>query len=203
MCEPVSIAMAVVAVAGAAMGEHDKAKAEGQAEDAKRKSQVEMIKQMNISNADLTLQAKDKAEQANQQITEINLKSLRNRGMVAAAIGESNLSGNSMDRIKRVTDAESSREKMSVVDNYQRDYQTIFANQLGNVENTKSQLKSMAPLIRTSKLASALNVASAGMGAYSASGGQFGKGGGTANIGEAREAALAAKKNGGGNAPSN
>lgn len=185
------------------MGEHDKAKAEGQAEDAKRKSQIEMIKQMNISNADLTLQAKDKAEQTNQQITEINLKSLRNRGMVAAAIGESNLSGNSMNRIKRVTDAESSREKMSVLDNYQRDYQTIFANQVGTVENTKSQLKSMAPLIRTSKLASALNVASAGMGAYSASGGQFGKGGGTANAGEARKAALASKKNGGGNAPSN
>lgn len=174
MCEPVSIAMAVVAVAGAAMGAKDKAKAEGQAEDSKRKSQIEMVKQMNIANADSALQAKDKTEQANQQMTEINLKALRNRGMVAAAIGESNLSGNSMDRIKRVTDAESSREKMGVLDNYQRDYQSIFANQVGNVENTKSQMKSMAPIFRTSKLANALDVASAGMGAYAGSGGKFG-----------------------------
>ena len=88
MCEPVSIAMAVVAVAGAAMGASEKAKAEGQAEDSKRKSQIEMVKQMNIANADSALQAKDKAEQANQQMTEINLKALRNRGMVAAAIGD-------------------------------------------------------------------------------------------------------------------
>lgn len=176
MCEPVSIGMAVMAVAGAAMSASEKAKAEGQAEDAKRKSQIETIKQMNIANADLNLEAKDKAEQAQQQMTEINLKSLRNRGMVAAAIGESNLAGNSMDRVARVTDAESSREKMAVLDNYQRDYQTIFANQVGNVENTKSQMKSAAPIFRTSKLAHALNVTSAGMGAYAGSGGQFGMG---------------------------
>ncbi|WP_177343737.1 MULTISPECIES: hypothetical protein [Pseudomonas] len=160
------------------MGAHDKAKAEGQAEDAQRKSQIEMIKQMNTANADLSLEAKDKAEQARQQLTEINLQAIRNRGMVAAAIGESNIAGNSMNRIKRVTDAQSSREQMAVVDNYQRDYQTIFANQLGNVENTKAQMRSMAPVIRTSKIAHALNVASAGMGAYTASGGTFGKGSG-------------------------
>jgi hypothetical protein len=170
--------MAVVAAAGAAMGAHDKAKAEGQAEDAQRKSQIEMIKQMNIANADLSLEAKDKAEQARQQLTEINLQTIRNRGMVAAAIGESNIAGNSMNRIKRVTDAQSYREQMAVVDNYQRDYQTIFANQLGNVENTKAQMRSMAPIIRTSKVAHALNIASAGMGAYTASGGTFGRGAG-------------------------
>lgn len=176
MCEPVSIVMAISAVAGAAMGAHDKAKAEGQAEDARRKSQIEMVKQMNIANADLSLQARDKQDQAQQQMTEINLKSLRNKGMLAAAIGESSLAGNSMDRIKRVTSAETSREKMGVLDNYQRDYQTIFANQVGNVENTKSSLKSMAPVHRTSKLANALDVVSAGVGAYAASGGSFGQG---------------------------
>lgn len=176
MCEPVSIMMATTAVAGSAMGAKDKAKAEGQQEDAKRKSQIEMVKQMNTANADLGLEAKDKAEQANQQLTEINLKSLRNRGMLSAAIGESGIAGNSMERIKRVTDAESSREKGAVQDNYQRDYQTIFANKVGNVENTKSQMKSMAPVFRTSKLASALNVVSAGAGAYVSSGGKFGQG---------------------------
>lgn len=175
MCEPVSITMAVMAVAGAAMGAHDKAKAEGQAEDARRKSQIEMVKQMNIANADLNLQLKDKGDQARQQLTEVNLKSLRNRGMLNAAIGESGLSGNSMNRIKQVTQAESDRDAQSIRDNYQRDYQTIFANEVGNVENTKSQLKSSAPIFKTSRVADALNIASAGANAYGASGGKFGK----------------------------
>lgn len=177
MCDPTGgiATMVILAAASSTMGAHDKAKAEGQAKDAQRKSQIEMIKQMNIANADLDLQAKDKAEQANQQMTEINLKSLRNRGMVAAAIGESNLGGNSMDRIKRVTENETSREKMSVLDNYQRDYQTIFANKVGNVENTKSSMRSQAPIIRTSKLANALDAVSAGTSAYVSAGGKFGK----------------------------
>lgn len=168
MCEPVSIVMAITAVAGAAMGAHDKAKAEGKAEDARRKSQIEMVKQMNIANADLSLQTQDKHDQARQQLTEVNLKSLRNKGMIAAAIGESNLAGNSMDRIKRVTSAEASREKMGILDNYHRDYQALFANQVGNVENTKSSMKSMTPVHRTSRLANALDVVSAGVGGYAA-----------------------------------
>lgn len=177
MCDPTggAMTMAILSATGATMGARDKAKAEGQAEDARRRSQIELVKQMNITNADLSLEAKDKAEQANHQLTEINLKSLRNRGMVTAAIGESNLAGNSMDRIKRVTEAETSREKMAVVDNYKRDYQAIFANQVGNVENTKSQLKSSAPVFRSSKLAQALDAAGAGMGAYVSAGGKFGK----------------------------
>lgn len=166
MCDPVSIGMAVVAVAGAAMAEKDKAKAAGNAEDARRKSQIELIKQNNIANADLALEAKDKAEVANQQMTEINLTAIRNKGMLAAAIGESGLAGNSMDRLKRVTAAETSHEKMAVLDNYQRDYQTIFANQVGNVDNTKSQLNASAPVARPSKVAAALNVTAAGMGGY-------------------------------------
>jgi len=157
--------MAAVALVGGLSSAHDQAKAEGQAEDAKRKSQIEMVRQMNMANADLTLENRDKWEQANQELTEINLKSLKNRGMVTAAIGESGLSGNSMDRIQRVTQAETEREKDSVVTNYQRDYQAIFANQVGNVENTKSAIRGAAPVIKTSNLSKALGVASSTAGA--------------------------------------
>lgn len=62
---------------------------------------------------------RQKAEQARQQITDINLKFL-DRGMVAAAIEESSIAGNSMNRAKQVTDIQSSREQMSVLGNYQR-----------------------------------------------------------------------------------
>lgn len=166
MCEPVSITMAVMAVAGAAMSAHGQAKAEGAAEDSRRKGQIQMVKQMNMANADLSLEAKDKYDQAQQQLTDINLKSLRNRGLLNAAIGESGIAGNSMSRIKRVTQAETDRERVGVMDNYQRDYQTIFANQVGNVENTKAALKGSNPVLRTSKVAQALNVVNAGVSGY-------------------------------------
>lgn len=166
MCEPVSIALAVMGVAGAASGAHAQAKAEGAAEDTKRSQQIEMIRQMNSASADINLEAVDKYDQAQQQLTEINLSTIRNKGMLAAAIGESNIAGNSMDRLKRVTAAEQGREKIGVMDNYERDYQTLFANKIGNVENTKGALKGMAPVLKTSKLAHALNIVSGGVNGY-------------------------------------
>ncbi len=175
MCEPVSLTMAAMGAAGAAAGAHGQAKAEGAAEDARRKGQIELVKQMNAANADSNLEIVDKGEQARQQLTELNLTSLRNRGMLRTAIGESGLSGNSMDRINRVSQAETDREAMSVVDNHGRDYQALFANQVGAVENTKSQLRSSQPVHRTSRLAQALNVVTAGAGSYMAADGKFGK----------------------------
>lgn len=162
MCEPISI-MAAVGAIGAASGAHAQAKAEGAAEDNKRRQQIEMIRQMNSANADINLEAVDKYDQAQQQLTEINLSSIRNKGMLSAAIGESNIAGNSMDRLKRVTAAEQSREKIGVMDNYERDYQTLFANKVGNVENTKGALKGMPKVLKTSKLAHALNIVSGGV----------------------------------------
>jgi hypothetical protein len=180
MCEPVSMTMAAVSVAGSVMGAKDQAKAEGAAEDSRRKGQIELVRQMGSTQNDLNLSMKDKQEQARQKLTEINLSSIRNNGMIDTAISESGLAGNSMDRIKRVSRNEASQEKSGIDENHQRDYQALFAEQVGNVENTKAQLRSSAPVHRTSKLAQVLNVASAGMSAYSASGGKFGTGKSTA-----------------------
>lgn len=166
MCEPVSIAMAAVAVVGATMGASQKAKAEGAAEDAQRRNAQEQVKQTNMANANLNLTAQDKADEARRQITEINMQTLKNRGTIDAAIGESGLSGNSMDRIRRSVENEASAQKMGVTDNYKRDYQSIFANQIANVENTKSALKGQAQIIKTSGLSNALNIVSAGAGGY-------------------------------------
>lgn len=169
MCDPTGgvATMAVLSTTSSVMGARDQAKAQGAAEDARRKGQIEQVKQMRMANADLNLGARDKYDQAQQQLTEINLQSLRNRGLINAAIGESGIAGNSMDRVKRVTQAEADRERIGVMDNYQRDYQAIFANQVGNVENTKAALKGSAPVHQTSNLAHALNVASGAAQGYS------------------------------------
>jgi hypothetical protein len=168
MCEPVSIGMAAVAVVGATMGASEKAKAEGAAEDAQRRTAREQVKQTNMANANLSLSAVDKQEEARKQLSQINLQATRNRGTIRAAVGESGLSGNSMRRIQNSVENEASASRMDVVDNYHRDYQSIFANQIANTENTKSAIKGQAQVIKTSGLSNALGIISAGANGYAA-----------------------------------
>ena len=168
MCEPVSIAMASVALVGGVMQAKDRARAEGNAEDAQRRTAREQVKQMNMANANLNLTAQDKADEARKQLTETNMQALRNRGTIRTAIGESGLSGNSMRRIAASVDNEASQQRMSITDNYHRDYQSIFANQVANTENTKSAIKGQAQVIKTSGLSNALGIISAGANGYAA-----------------------------------
>lgn len=162
MCEPVSIGMAIVAVAGATMSAKSQAKAEGAQEDARRSNQHEQIAAMHRQDADLRLEAQDKNDEARSQLTETNLTALRNRGTIRAAIAESGMEGNTMDRVQRDVENDASREKMAILDNYDRDYATIFQNRVSNVENTKAALRGSKQAIGTSKIAQALNVTSAG-----------------------------------------
>lgn len=177
MCEPVSIAMAVVAVAGAAMSASEGAKAKGQMTDNERMQQNEMVKQANFAENDQKLAAVDKHDEARRQLTEVNLQTIRNKGIINAAIGESGMSGNSMDRLKNSVANDASAEKMNITDNYGRDYQAIFANRVGSSENAKAAVRGAGGnKYKVNNIANALNIVSAGGSAYSASGGKFGKG---------------------------
>ena len=169
MCEPTSIALGVMAVgtvAGSVMGASGQAKAEGAAIDAQRKQQMELIKGMNYQDANLKLEQKDAYDEAMNQLTQTNLTGIRNESMVRTAIGESGLEGGSMDRIQRITEGDTIRERVGITENYNRDYAAIFGNRIANVENTKSQLKGMAPIMKTSPLVHALNVANSAGNAY-------------------------------------
>lgn len=171
MCEPVSIMMAVGAVAGlasGAMGAKQQAKAEGAQEDARRSNMHEQITAMHRADADMNLETHDKWDEARSQLTETNLTALRNRGTMRAAIGESMMEGQSMDRLQRDVENGASHEKMAILDNYDRDYATLFQNKVSNVENTKAALRGSKSAISTSKIAQALNVASSTMGGASA-----------------------------------
>lgn len=176
MCEPVSIGMAAVALVGGVMSAKSKADGEGNAEDAQRKDAREQVKQMNMANANLNLKAQDNTDEARRQLSEINITALRNKGTVATAIGESGLSGNSMKRIANSVDNEASQARMSVTDNYKRDYQSLFANQIANTENTKSALKGQAQIMKTSGLSHALDITSSTFNGYAAGSSVAGKG---------------------------
>ncbi|KPA96903.1 virion core protein, T7 gp14 family [Pseudomonas asplenii] len=172
MCEPVSIGMAVVAVAGAAMGASEQAKAKGAATDAQRKNQQEIIKQANMQDADARLSMVDKQDEARRQLTEVNLQALRNQGTINAAVGESGMSGNSIDRIKRLADNEASAEKMNITDNFDRDYAAIFQNRVGAVENARSAVRGGGGQgMKVNNIANALNIVGAGLSGYAAGGG--------------------------------
>jgi hypothetical protein len=105
------------------------------------------------------------------------MQALKNRGTIRAAIGESGMSGNSMKRIQNSVANEASQQKMSITDNYKRDYSSIFANQIANTENTKSAIRGQAQVIKTSGLSHALGIVSQGAQGYAMGSSMKGTGG--------------------------
>lgn len=131
-----------IAIAGAqAIGSQNaQAKMIASQTAAGRRQAFELMKQTNIQNADLSLQARSKLEEASSELTSQNMQKVQAMGSIRAAIGESMLEGSSMDRIKRVTEGQFIREANMVTENYRRDYQAIFAQQLGGTQSAASQI---------------------------------------------------------------
>lgn len=142
------------------------AKAEGAAIDAQRRQGQEMVKQMNYSDANLKMQERDLKEQQVAELTETTLNGIRNQGMVRAAVAESGIEGNSINRIERSVEADTVKERAGITDSYNRDYAAIFGNRIANIENTKSAIAGQGKIVRTSPLAHALNVTTAGVSGY-------------------------------------
>ncbi|BFT63110.1 hypothetical protein [Pseudomonas moorei] len=179
MCGPLAIPIAIAAMsaAGAAMSASEGAKAKGQMTDTTRKQQNEMVKQANFAENDQKLATVDKHDEAHRQLTEVNLSAIRNQSAINAAIGESGMSGNSMDRLKNSVANDASAEKMNITDNYKRDYQAIFANRVGSSENSKAAVRGLGGnKYKVNNIANALNIVSSGAQGYAAAGGKFGKG---------------------------
>lgn len=131
-----------IAIAGAqAVGSQNaQAKMIASQTAAGRRQAMEIMRQTNIQNADLSLQARSKLEEASAELTSQNMQKVQAMGSIRAAIGESMLEGSSMDRIKRVTEGQFIREANMVTENYRRDYQAIFAQQLGGTQSAASQI---------------------------------------------------------------
>lgn len=166
MCEPVSIGLGVLGVAGATMSATQQAKAEGAAIDAQHRQAQEMVKQMNYSDANLKMQERDLKEQQVAELTETTLNGIRNQGMVRAAVAESGLEGNSMNRIERDVVGQTVKERAGITESYNRDYAAIFGNRIANIQNTQASVNGMGSITRTSPLAHALNVVSSGASGY-------------------------------------
>lgn len=139
MCWMAAIPVAL-AGAQAISGQNAQAKMIASQTAAGRRQAMEIMKQTNIQNADLSLQARSRLEEASSELTSQNMQKVQAMGSIRAAIGESMLEGASMDRIKRVTEGQFIREANMVTENYRRDYQAIFAQQLGGTQSAASQI---------------------------------------------------------------
>lgn len=107
---------------------------------AMREQSKEQLRQMNIQNADLSLQARSELETLQDDLTAHNMQKVQALGSVRAAIGEGMLEGASMERVQRVTEGDYIREANKLTDNYKRNYAAIFQQQVGLVQTTKSQI---------------------------------------------------------------
>lgn len=139
MCWPAAIPIALSGVQ-AVSNQYTQSKMIAAQTAAGRRQAIELLKQTNIQNADLSLQARSKLEEASSELTAQNMQKVQAMGSIRAAIGESMLEGSSMDRIKRVTEGQFIREANMVTENYRRDYQAIFAQQLGGTQSAASQI---------------------------------------------------------------
>lgn len=136
------MAMIPVAMAGAQALSSQNSQNQATAAQIKamRMQSKEQLKQMNIQNADLSLQARSELETLQDDLTAHNMQKVQALGSVRAAIGEGMLEGASMERVQRVTEGDYIREANKLTDNYKRNYAAIFQQQVGLVQTTKSQI---------------------------------------------------------------
>lgn len=150
-----------IALAGAqAVGQQNtEAKATAAQIKAMRLQSKEQIKEMNIQNADMTLQQRDELEAAQDELTSQSLQKVQALGSIRAAIGEGNLEGQSLDRVQRVSEGDYIREANKVTENYHRNYAAIFQQQVGLTESTRSAVsaRNQSEPKQKSKLASILD----------------------------------------------
>lgn len=185
MCAPVMIAMAVVSAAAAANQAKNQAILEGQQIDAQRRQHAELVRQNNWANADMVGAAQSNYEATRANLTDTNVERMNNLSALETAIGESNMGGRSMERLKNVQNIRYDMQSSDISTNYQRDYQALFADSVGRAESTKAAILGAAPIPVTSKLTQAINITNAGMQGASA-GASFGGGFTKADTGSVR-----------------
>lgn len=142
MCWMVAIPLAMAA-AQQMMGNQQKQQETAGQIDQMRRQKIQMINQMNYTDRNLQNQERADYKDTIDQLTQNNMSNVRNMGTIRAAMGETNLSGNSMDRIQRVTQGDMIRQQMGLTDNYEKDYQKIMGERVSNYENTSNQFNAL------------------------------------------------------------
>lgn len=111
--------------------------------DQSRRQALEMVKEVNIGDAQARLKMKDTLDTASQDLSLMNMQKVQAMGTIRTAIGEGMLEGNSMDRIGRISEGDFVRAANGVTDQYTRDYAALFGDRVAARNSTMSQIEQM------------------------------------------------------------
>jgi len=166
MCEPVTIGMGVMAAVGAVgaiSGQKDQATAIGDKRVQQQKQAVETIKQMNYKDAELQGQDRDNYDSAVRQLTDANINTIRNAGLINAAFAESGVEGRSVDAVIREVAGSDARNQDSIKAGYTDARRGIQSASETNRMQAQAAIQGMGTIRGPSAVSSALSVINGGL----------------------------------------
>lgn len=166
MCEPVSIATAAVTVVSSISNSNNQNKAWAATEEARRKQNIEMVRQSNIQDANLKVQDMSNFEKVRQEMENATLDAIKAQGSVQVAVNESNLEGRTVDRVVRDVENVQLRTKGMINENYERDYLNIYTQRESNRNQLIGALTGSQAAMKPSKGGQILDAGVAGVQGY-------------------------------------
>ena len=167
MCWWASVAQAGLSIAGSVMnyqGQVQAAQAQGEAMAQQAKYATQS---MNREFMNYEIERRDAFDSAVQEITKTRLNAMQLNSQVEAAVAEEmDGGGRTADRIVRSAQADEARSVASIQDNYQRKSNEIDLNKETTLISTKNYISGLKPPPAPSKFGLLLDVASAGVNAY-------------------------------------
>lgn len=127
MCDPLSGTLAGLGAVSGMMSHSSQNKAWAATETARRKQNIEMVRQANLQDANLMIQDASNFEAIREELNNATLDNIKAQGAVKLAISESNLEGRTTERVLRDVENVGLKTKGMLNDAYQRDYANIYA----------------------------------------------------------------------------
>lgn len=143
---------------------------------AQNATKVQVVKTMNYDLANLSQEQRDQYDQAVAQLQGNSINSIRNQGMIRAAIGESNLEGRSMDRVLREVEGQDARVADSIRGSFKDSFVGLQQQKETTVLNADAQIKGMPKINKPSSTSVMLGIASSMMSGASTAGQLYGMG---------------------------
>lgn len=156
-------AMAAVGAVSAASGQKDANKQLGSQIVAQNAQKLETVRQMNYELASIDAEKRDQYDDAVAQLQGNSINALRNQGMLAAAFGESNLEGRSVDAALREVRGQDARVADSIRGSFTKGQAgQNYAKEVA-VLNADSSIKGMPRISGPSTASNVLGVVNGGL----------------------------------------
>ncbi|MGL5707119.1 MAG: virion core protein, T7 gp14 family [Aeromonas sp.] len=155
-------AMAAVSMVSKGIDQKNQGKAMAAQEEARRKNLIQAVKQSNIADAGLKLQANESYKQARAELEKSSMDAIKAQGAVRTAMNESNLEGRSMERVMRDTENVALRTKGQITENYERDYHNIWIQRVNNRDSLAATIEGSQAVQMPDATGNLLGMAQAG-----------------------------------------